>query len=82
MDLASLTLFMQKNLVVMTHAAGIVRINRRTGRILWEENNLDPVLMQYAKKYLVEEGFVEQAVGALDPEPNQSADLFLDDISN
>jgi hypothetical protein len=45
---------------------------------LWEENNLDPVLRQYAKKYLVEEGFVEQAVGALDPEPNQSADLFLD----
>ena len=70
---------MQKNLVVMTQAAGIVRINRRTGRIFWEQKNLDPVLRQYAKKYLVEEGFVEQAIGALDPQPNESADLFLDD---
>jgi hypothetical protein len=82
MDLAVLTPSMQKNLVVMTQGAGIVRINRKTGQILWEQKNLDPVLRQYAKKYLVEEGFIEQALGALDPQPNESVDLFLDDISN
>jgi hypothetical protein len=82
MNLAVLMSSMQKNLFVMTQAAGIVRINRKTGQILWEEKNLDPVLRQYAKKYLVEEGFIEQALGALDPQPSESGDLFLDDISN
>jgi hypothetical protein len=73
---------MQKNLVVTTQAAGIVRINCRTGRIYWEQKNLDPVLKQYAKKYLLEEGFVEQALGVLDPEPDKSADFSPDDVSN
>jgi hypothetical protein len=71
---------MRKKLVVMTQAAGIVHINRKTGQILWEQRNLDPVLRQYAKKYLVEEGFIEQALGALDPQPSESGDLFLDDF--
>ncbi|HEX6565265.1 MAG TPA: hypothetical protein VF020_13325 [Chthoniobacterales bacterium] len=82
MDLAVLTLSMQKSLVVITQGAGIVRINRKTGQMLWEQKGLDPVLKQYAKKYLVEEGFVEQALGALDPLPSESEDLFLDDIPN
>jgi hypothetical protein len=71
---------MHKKLMVMTQAAGIVHINRKTGQILWEQRNLDPVLRQYAKKYLVEEGFIEQALGALDPQPSESGDLFLDDF--
>jgi hypothetical protein len=74
---------MQKHLSVITHAAGgVVHINRQTGHLFWEEENLDPVVKQYAKKYLVQEGFVEQALGALDPEPNESANLYRDDISN
>src|SRR5260221_82716 len=40
----------------------------------------DSVVKQYAKKYVVQEGFVEQALGVLNPETNESADLFLDDI--
>ncbi len=71
---------MQKHLSVITHAAGIVHINRQNGHLFWEEENLDPVVKQYAKKYLVQEGFVEQALGVLNPETNESADLFLDDI--
>ena len=73
---------MQKHLSVKTQRAGIVYINCQTGHMFWEEENLDPVVRQYAKKYLVQEGFLEQAIGALDPQINESADLFLEDISN
>jgi hypothetical protein len=60
---------MQKYLSVTTHRAGIVHINCQSGRLFWEEESLDPVVQQYAKKYLVQEGFIEHALGALDPEP-------------
>jgi hypothetical protein len=73
---------MQKYLSVTTHRAGIVHINCQTGQMFWEEENLDPVVKQYAKKYLVQEGFVEQALGVLDPAPHQVPDLFLDDVLN
>ena len=73
---------MQKHLSVKTHTAGMVHINCRTGHLFWEEEDLDPVVQQYAKKYLVQEGFVEQALGVLDPQPNYDADLFLDEILN
>jgi hypothetical protein len=71
---------MQKHLSVITHKAGMVHINCRTGHLFWEEENLDPVLQQYAKKHLVQEGFVEQALGVLDPAPQQVPDPFLDDV--
>jgi hypothetical protein len=73
---------MQKHLSVVTHRAGIVHINCQNGQLFWEEENLDPVVKQYAKKYLVQEGFVEQALGVLDPEPQPVRDLFLDDVLN
>ncbi|MFY9984528.1 MAG: hypothetical protein WAK31_07200 [Chthoniobacterales bacterium] len=73
---------MQKHLSVTTHKAGVVHINRQTGHLFWEEENLDRVLQQYAKKYLVQEGFLEQALGVLDPAPHQVPDLFLDDVLN
>jgi hypothetical protein len=72
---------MQKHLSVVTHRAGIVHINCRSGQLFWEEENLDPVVKQYAKKYLVQEGFVEQALGVLDPEQHPVRDLFLDERS-
>jgi hypothetical protein len=58
---------MQIYLSVTTHEAGIVHINCQSGQLFWEEGNLDPVVKQYAKKYLVQEGFLEQALGILDP---------------
>jgi hypothetical protein len=73
---------MQKHLSVVTHRAGMVHINCQNGQLFWEEENLDPVVKQYAKKYLVQEGFVEQALGVLDPEPHPVWDLFLDDVLN
>jgi hypothetical protein len=82
MNLAVLRNSMQTHLSAITHAAGIVHINRQSGHLFWEEENLDPVVKQYAKKYLLQEGFVEQAIGVLDPEPHQVPDLFPDDILN
>jgi len=79
MDLAILTPCMRKYLVVITQAAGVARIDRKTGRIRWEQKNLDPALRRYARKYLVREGFIELALGILDPELNERVDLFLDD---
>ena len=73
---------MQKHLSVVTHKPGIVHINRQSGHLVWEEENLDPVVKQYAKKYLVQEGFLEQALGVLDPAPHQVPDLSLDDVLN
>jgi len=73
---------MQKHLSVMTQAAGVVHINRQSGHLFWEEENLDPVLKQYTKNYLWAEGFFELALGILDPQPNESSDLFLDDVLN
>jgi hypothetical protein len=50
--------------------------------MFWEEENLDPVVKQYAKKYLVQEGFLEQALGVLNPAPHPGPALFLDDVLN
>jgi hypothetical protein len=71
---------MQKNFSVVTSATGIVHIDRQTGIIQWEQEDLDPVLKQYAKKYLVCEGFLEQALGVLEPSPGPEIVLFLDSI--
>jgi hypothetical protein len=73
---------MQKHLSVITQKAGAVHINRQSGHLFWEEENLDPVVKQYTKNYLWEEGFIELALGILDPQPNESSDLFLDDVLN
>ena len=73
---------MQKYLSVKTQTAGMVHINRQTGHLFWEEENLDPVSRQYVKKYLVQEGFLEQALGVLNPQPSYETDPFLDQISN
>jgi hypothetical protein len=81
MDLADLSNSMQKYLSVKIRKAGVVHINCQNGHLFWEEENLDPVSRQYVKKYLVQEGFVELALGVLDPQPTCEADLFLDEIS-
>jgi hypothetical protein len=80
MKLAAKRNSMQKHLSVKTQRAGMVHINCQSGDMFWEEENLDPVTRQYAKKYLVEEGFLEKALGVLDPQPNYHAELFLDEI--
>ena len=73
---------MQTHLSVITPVAGIVHINCQSAQLFWEEENLDPVVKQYAKNYLWAEGFIELALGILDPRPNEGSDLFLDDVLN
>jgi hypothetical protein len=46
---------------------GTVLINHVTGALTWDQENLDPVIKSYVKRYLFEEGFIEQALGMLDP---------------
>jgi hypothetical protein len=71
---------MEKYLRVHTFMGGFVRIELATGNLGWEKEDLDPVMRQYAKKYLVMEGFVEQAIGALDPAPDQEVKAMLESI--
>ena len=66
---------------VLTDAVGVVHIDRQTGGMFWEQEDLDPVLKQYAKKYIIDEGFLEQALGALEPLPDREIDSFIDNAS-
>jgi len=36
---------------------------KRTGVMFWEQEDLNPLLKQYAKKYLIDEGFLEKGTG-------------------
>ena len=72
---------MQHYFSVFTDAVGVVHIDRRTGVMFWEKEDLDPVLKQYAKKYIIDEGFLEQALGALEPLPDREIDSFFDDAN-
>jgi hypothetical protein len=69
---------MQDYLSVLTDAVGVVHIDRQTGVMFWEQEDLDPVIKQYAKKYIVAEGFLEQALGVLEPLPDGEIDSFLE----
>jgi hypothetical protein len=80
MDLAAIGRSMENYLRVHTSAAGFVHIDLVTGNLRWEKEKLDPVMKQYAKKYLVIEGFIELAVGALDPAPDREVKAMLDSI--
>jgi hypothetical protein len=82
MNLAvSRSILMQKSFFVLTSVTGIVQIDRQTGVMHWEREDLDPVSKRYAKRYLVCEGFLEQALGVLEPSLDPETVLFLDSIS-
>ena len=75
MNLALKRNSMQTHLSVITHKPASFTLITRAGTCSGKQN-LDPVVKQYAKKYLVQEGFLEQALGVLDPAPSESDDLF------
>ena len=58
---------MPKKYSIANHLAGTVHIDHTTGALSWDQNNLDPVIQSYVKKYLFDEGFIEEALGMLDP---------------
>jgi len=65
-DCASYT-SMPKKYSIANHLAGTVHIDHATGALSWDQNDLDPVIQSYVKKYLFDEGFIEEALGMLDP---------------
>ncbi len=58
---------MPKKYSIANHLAGTVHIDHATGALSWDQNDLDPVIQRYVKKYLFDEGFIEEALGMLDP---------------
>ena len=71
---------MDKYLRVHTPMSGFVRIEIATGDLDWESEDLDPAAMKYAERYLAIEGFIEQAIGTLDPAPDSEVKAILDSI--
>jgi hypothetical protein len=58
---------MREKYSIANHFAGTVHIDYATGALSWDQKNLDPVIQSYVKKYLFDEGFIEEALGILDP---------------
>jgi hypothetical protein len=73
---------MQENHSIANHLVGTVHINRITGALSWDRKNLDPVTQRYVKKYLFDEGFIEQALGMLDPAPDREFAQFLQSLAD
>jgi len=73
---------MQAKYSVAIHLVGIVQINHSTGALSWDKENLDPVIKSYIKKYLFDEGFVEHALGMLDPALDQEINALLDSLAD
>jgi hypothetical protein len=73
---------MQAKYSVAIHLVGTVHINRATGALSWDRENLDPVIKSYIKKYLFDEGFIEHALGMLDPAIDQEITALLDSLSD
>jgi hypothetical protein len=73
---------MQAKYSVAIHLVGTVHINHATGALNWDRENLDPVIKSYIKKYLFDEGFIEHALGMLDPAIDQEITALLDSLSD
>jgi hypothetical protein len=72
---------MQAKYSVAIHLVGTVQINHSTGALSWDKENLDPVVKSYVKKYLFDEGFIEHALGMLDPAIDQEINALLDSLT-
>jgi hypothetical protein len=62
---------MREKYSIANHLAGTVHIDYTTGALSWDQHNLDPVIQSYVKRYLFDEGFIEEALGVLDPKPDR-----------
>jgi hypothetical protein len=69
---------MQEKYSVAHPLVGTVHIDPITGALSWGQDNLDPVIKRYVKRYLFDEGFIEQALGMLDPVIDQDITALLE----
>jgi len=58
---------MQEKYFVAHHLVGTVSIDPITGALSWSPGTVDPLIKRYVKAYLFDEGFIEHALGILDP---------------
>jgi len=68
---------MREKYSIANHLAGTVHIDSATGALSWDQNNLDPVIQRYVKRYLFDEGFIEEALGMLDPKLDREVTELL-----
>jgi hypothetical protein len=73
---------MQENFSITNHLVGTVHIDQLTGALTWDQANLDPVTQKYVKRYLLDEGFIELALGALDPVLDPELTELLKSLEN
>jgi len=73
---------MQAKYSVTIPWAGIIYIDPITGALSWDRPIADPVIKGYVKRYLFDEGFVEQALGILDPAINDDIDTLLRSVDD
>jgi len=68
---------MHENYCLVNRLAGTVHIDHATGALSWDQENLDPLIKKFVKRYLIDEGFIEQALDMLDPviDPEINAQL-------
>jgi hypothetical protein len=69
---------MQEKFSVAHPLVGTVHIDHITGALSWGQDNLDPLIKRYVKRYLFDEGFIEQALGMLDPVIDQDITALLE----
>jgi hypothetical protein len=72
---------MPKKYSITNHLAGTVHIDHATGALSWDQNDLDPVIQSYVKKYLFDEGFIEEALGMLDPRLDRQVIELLESLN-
>jgi hypothetical protein len=71
---------MQDKYTVSHHLAGTVHIDHITGAVSWDQETIDPLIKRYAKRYLFDEGFIEDALGMLDPAIDQEIAALLKNL--
>jgi len=73
---------MQEKYSITFPWVGVVYIDNTTGALSWSRPGADPVAKSYIKKYLFDEGFVEQALGILDPTINDEVRTLLKSLDH
>jgi hypothetical protein len=68
---------MQEKYSVAHHLVGAVSIDPITGALTWGQENIDPLIKRYVKRYLFDEGFIEQALGMLEPDIDREIAALL-----
>jgi hypothetical protein len=73
---------MQEKYIVAHPLAGPIHIDHITGALGWNQATIDPLIKRYVKRYLFDEGFIEHALGMLDPAIDHETVLLLKTLTD